>query len=92
MIGDETRKIAKSKEINKLNFKTTPFKPPKIRKPIRWFWKRWWWIDFWYDQTHNGIWGPGGRTYYSFRTGKLALIISIIAFIMVLTIFIKVIF
>lgn len=77
----------KNPDIEKIKFK--PFKYPKEKKRIKWFWNNWRWVDFWYDQTFNGIYGPSGRTYFHFRTGKLALIISIITLILILIMFIK---
>jgi len=76
-----------------IKIKTRPVNFDKLnkklnKKPIRWFWNSWRWIDYWYDRTSNGIYGPGGRTYLHFRTGKLALIISIIALIIAVLTFI----
>ena len=34
--------------------------------------------SFWWNSSHNGIIGPGGHTRYSFRTGSLALVITIL--------------
>ena len=79
-------------KIEKIKFKPIKFKPPKQKKTIHWFWNSWRWIKFWYDQTSNGIYGPGGKTYLHFRTGKLALIISILALILIIIMFIKIVF
>jgi hypothetical protein len=41
--------------------------------------------DFFYEHHHNGIYGPGGRGYSTFKNGSLALVIAIltaIAFIL----------
>ncbi len=76
----------KNYDIEKIKFKT--FKPPKEKRKIRWFWNNWRWLEFWYTYTHNGIWGPGGRSYKTFRTSRLSLIISILAFLLMLAILI----
>lgn len=34
--------------------------------------------DFFYEDHHNGIFGPGGRGWSTFKTGSLALVIAIL--------------
>jgi hypothetical protein len=34
--------------------------------------------DFFYDHHHNGVFGPGGRGWRTFKSGNLALLIAII--------------
>lgn len=53
------------------------------RKPLleRIFTKR---RGFWWKGTHNGVFGPGGHTSWEFKSGNLALIISIISLVLMI--------
>ena len=40
--------------------------------------------NFFYDHHHNGVFGPGGRGWRTFKSGNLALLIAIITLILVI--------
>lgn len=40
--------------------------------------------SFWWKGTSNGVFGPGGRTHWEFKSGNLALVIAIITLLIVI--------
>jgi hypothetical protein len=39
---------------------------------------------FWWKGSHNGVFGPGGHTSYEFKSGNLALVVSLIFMVLLL--------
>lgn len=52
--------------------------------------KPYWWDEFWYNYHWNGMLGPGGYHTKSFKSGNLALILSVVSLIIALIILIYV--
>lgn len=55
-----------------------------MKRNLRYIWKYYILekiIEFFYESHSNGIYGPGSRSHKTFKTGNLALVISILTVI-----------
>jgi len=43
-----------------------------------------WWDSFWYERHFNDVFGPGGRSWKTFKSGNLAVVISLTALIILM--------
>ena len=72
----------KNVDWSKMKTKTNPSRLRKIY--LRLFGMGTLWDKMFYSYTHNGIWGPGHRSYRHLKTGNVALAISILCLILII--------